>query len=296
MEPVVLVAVLSAAALHAAWNAMVKADLDRFLAVTIVTLTETCVALAVLPFVAPPPPAAWPWLAASLAFHTGYNLFLAQAYRMGDLGQVYPIARGSAPLIVALVMATAFGERLSPAASAGVAVLAGGICLMSLQGGQGGRDGRAEQAEQAGRARGLPVGRAVAFALATALFIACYTVTDGIGARAGATPHGYAVWLFLFDGLIMFAILLARRGRKGLVDIRANWRGGAAGGLMAVGGYWIVIWAMASAPIALVATLRETSVLFAAAISVLVLKEPLTRWRAVAACVIVAGAILTRAG
>lgn len=287
MEPVVLVAVLSAAALHAAWNAMVKADLDRFLAVTMVTLTETCVALAVLPFVAPPPPAAWPWLAASLAFHTGYNLFLAQAYRTGDLGQVYPIARGSAPLIVALVMATAFGERLSPAASAGVAVLAGGICLMSLQGGQ---------AERGGRALGLPVGRAVAFALATALFIACYTVTDGIGARAGATPHGYAVWLFLFDGLIMFAILLARRGRKGLVAIRANWRGGAAGGLMAVGGYWIVIWAMASAPIALVATLRETSVLFAAAISVLVLKEPLTRWRAVAACVIVAGAILTRAG
>ncbi len=284
MDPAVYIAVLSAAVLHAAWNAMVKADLDRFLAVTLITLTETCVALAVLPFVAPPPPAAWPWLAASLAFHTGYNLFLAQAYRMGDLGQVYPLARGSAPLVVAIVMATAFDERLSLAASGGVALLAGGICLMSLRG---------------GRARtgpGLRGGRAVACALVTSLFIACYTVTDGIGARAGVSPHGYAVWLFLFDGLIMFAILLARRGRKGLAALRANWRSGATGGLMAVGGYWIVIWAMTSAPIALVATLRETSVLFAAAISVVFLKEPLTRWRAVSACVIVVGAILTRTG
>ena len=269
MDPAVYIAVLSAAVLHAAWNAMVKADLDRFLAVTLITLTETCVALAVLPFVAPPPPAAWPWLAASLAFHTGYNLFLAQAYRMGDLGQVYPLARGSAPLV---------------AASGGVALLAGGICLMSLRG---------------GRARtgpGLRGGRAVACALVTSLFIACYTVTDGIGARAGVSPHGYAAWLFLFDGLIMFAILLARRGHKGLAALRANWRSGATGGLMAVGGYWIVIWAMTSAPIALVATLRETSVLFAAAISVVFLKEPLTRWRAVSACVIVVGAILTRTG
>lgn len=281
MEPLVFAAVLSAAMLHAGWNAVVKVGADRLLGITLVAVSGSVTALLAVPFVTPPPPAAWGWLGTSLLFHTGYKLFLAQAYRTGDLGQVYPIARGSAPLLVAVVMATAFGEALSPGAATGVGLLASGIWLMSLRG---------------GRAQARPDLRSVAFALGTSLFIASYTITDGIGARTSGSPHGYTVWLFLFDGLIMLTILLAMRGREGLMAMRAHWRGGSAAGVMSVGAYWIVIWAMTLAPIALVATLRETSVLFAAAISVVVLKEPLTRWRTVSACIIVAGVILTRAG
>ncbi len=281
MDLFVFLAVMAAAALHAGWNALIKLGLDRFLSVTLVSLGAGLLSLAVVPFVTPPPPAAWPWLGLSVLLHSGYKLFLVQAYRAGDLGQVYPIARGTAPLLVALAMLLLFGERLSPPALLGVLLLAGGVCLMSLRG---------------GRDLARLDGRAVGFALGTAVWIAGYSVTDGIGARAAGSPHGYAVWLFLLDGLVMLALAAALRGRCGLAALPRHWRGGLAGGAMSFGAYWIVIWAMTVAPIALVAALRESSVLFAAAISLLLLKEPLSPPRAAAAAVIVFGLVLARGG
>jgi drug/metabolite transporter (DMT)-like permease len=139
-------------------------------------------------------------------------------------------------------------------------------------------------------------GHAVGYALATSVFIAGYTLTDGFGARANGDASSYAVWLFVLDGLSMLGLLLARRGLDGLRALRRYWLPGAAGGAMSLGAYWIVIWAMTVAPIALVAALRESSVLFAAALSVLVLREPLTRWRTLAAITIVAGILITRLG
>jgi drug/metabolite transporter (DMT)-like permease len=274
-------AVLLAAAFHAGWNAIVKVNLDRYLSVTLIALAAGVVAAAALPFVAVPGPAAWPFLLVSGVLHTGYNLFLSRAYRAGDLGQVYPIARGSAPLLVALITAFAFGEVLPPPAMLGVGLLVAGVWLMSVRGG-------------AGLAR--LEGHAVGYALATSVFIAGYTLTDGFGARANGDASSYAVWLFVLDGLSMLGVLLARRGVDGLRALRGYWIPGAAGGAMSLGAYWIVIWAMTVAPIALVAALRESSVLFAAALSVLVLREPLTRWRTLAALTIVAGILITRLG
>jgi drug/metabolite transporter (DMT)-like permease len=281
MEPVVLIAVLLAAAFHAGWNAIVKIDLDRFLSITLISLAATIVAMPILPFVAIPRTAAWPVLLFSLCLHTGYKLFLIQAYRAGDLGQVYPIARGAAPLLVSGVMLFVFGEKLTPAAMAGIALLASGICLMSVRG---------------GRDRAKLEKRAIGFALTTSIFIAGYTITDGLGARLNGDAHGYAVWLFVLDGLIMLGIMLALRGRRGLVALGPYWKSGLAGGSMALGAYWIVIWATTLAPIALVSALRESSVLFAAAISVFILREPLTRWRVLSALAIVTGILATRMG
>jgi drug/metabolite transporter (DMT)-like permease len=281
MEPLVFSAVLVAAVLHAGWNALVKVGLDRFLSVTLIALAAGLVSLLAVPFVAFPRPAAWPWLLASTALHTGYKLFLIQAYRAGDLGQVYPIARGAAPLLVSVIMMLGFAEMLSPLAMLGVILLVVGVWLMSLLG---------------GRERGRLEARAVLFALGTSVFIASYTLTDGLGARVNGSAHGYAVWLFLIDGVLMLVVLMAVRGASSLSALRPYWRSGLAGGAMSLGAYWIVIWAMTVAPIALVAALRETSVLFAAAISVVILREPLTRWRALAAVTIVAGVAMTRLG
>ena len=279
MEPLVFLAVLLAAAFHAGWNALVKLDLDRFLSITLISLAAGTVAAAALPFVAVPQASAWPWLAVSALLHTGYKIFLVQAYRAGDLGQVYPIARGAAPLLVSLAM-LAIGEVLTAPATAGIALLVGGVWLMSVRG---------------GRDLAKLEGRAVAFALATSVFIASYTVTDGLGARINGDAHGYAVWLFVLDGLLMLALLLATRGRCGLGAMRPFLASGLAGGAMSLGAYWIVIWAATVAPIAMVAALRESSVLFAGAISVLILREPPTRWRLLSALVIVVGMALMRA-
>lgn len=281
MEPGVFMAVLLAAAFHAGWNAIVKIDLDRFLSVTLISAAACVVALPMLPFVAIPTAAAWPWLLFSLCLHTGYKLFLIQAYRTGDLGQVYPIARGAAPLLVSGIMLFVFGESLTPAAMAGIALLATGVCLMSVRG---------------GRDRAQLEKKAIGFALTTSIFISGYTVTDGLGARLNGDAHGYAIWLFVLDGLIMLGIMLALRGGRGFRALGPYWKSGLAGGTMALGAYWIVIWATTKAPIALVSALRESSVLFAAAISIFILREPLTRWRVISALAIVTGIVATRMG
>lgn len=281
MEPAVFLALLFAAALHAGWNAVVKIGLDRFLSVTLISLSAGYVSTLLLPFVAFPIAAAWPWLLVSCLLHTGYKLFLIEAYRAGDLGQVYPIARGAAPLIVSVVMTVGFSEHLSPLAMSGVALLVAGVWLMSAKG---------------GRERARLEMRPVLFALATSVFIAGYTLADGLGARINGDAHGYAVWLFVLDGLLMLAILLVNRGVRSVATLLVHWLSGLAGGTMSFGSYWIAIWAMTAAPIALVAALRESSVLFAVAISIVVLREPMTGWRATAAIVIVGGIMLTRAG
>ncbi|RMX04905.1 EamA family transporter [Corticibacter populi] len=281
MDMWVFLAVLAGAACHAGWNAIVKTGLDPFLSMTLVALAVTALALPMAPFVAVPDVQVWPWLLASMGLHTGYKLFLIQAYRTGDLAQVYPIARGTAPLLVAIVMALGFGESLGAMAQTGMGLLIAGIWLMSVRG---------------GRQRSRPDRRAIGFALLTSVFIAGYTLVDGLGARRNADAHGYVVWLFVFDGLVMLAVLLLRRGPRALGALLPFWRSGLCGGAMSLGSYWVAIWAMTVAPIALVAALRETSVLFALGISAVMLREPPSRWRLLSALTIIAGIAAIRLG
>lgn len=279
MDPFVFAAVLMAAALHAGWNAVLKVRLEPFLAMALITAAAGVIGLPFLLVLGPPRLEAWPWLIGSIVLHLGYYCGLTEAYRRADMGQVYPIARGTAPLLTALASLALLHEPIGPVATGGIALLGLGIIFISLRGGRG-------------LTRLDPV--ALGFALFTALTIAGYTLVDGIGARTAGDPHAYSATLFVLDGLAMVLFALWRRGSAALVQ---SWKfagPGLAGGAMSLGAYWIAIWAMTMAPIGLVAALRETSVLFAVLIATLVLKEPLTRARLLAACLIVTGVIVIR--
>jgi drug/metabolite transporter (DMT)-like permease len=279
MDPFVFAAVLFAAACHAGWNAAVKKGLDPLAGTVAISIGAALVSAPLLPLVGLPAAAAWPWIIASVLIHLVYFAALIESYRAGDMGQVYPIARGSAPLLTASFSVLLVGEHIGPIAWAGILLLAGGVVLMSLR---GGRDlARLDR-------------RAVAFALFTAITICAYSLTDGIGARLAGNAHAYSLTLFLGIGPVMLAYALVRSGPAVIPAMRAAWGTGLAGGALQLGSYAIAIWAMTVAPIAIVAALRETSVLFGALIAVVVLREPLRVVRIAAAVVIVVGLALIR--
>jgi drug/metabolite transporter (DMT)-like permease len=277
----VFIAVLAAAFMHASWNALIKARVDRFASISLTSLGMACTALPVLPFVAFPSAAMWPWIATSLTIHVGYRLFLIRAYDVGDLGQTYPLARGSAPLITTIGGVVLLGEMPGMLSLCGIALLSVGTLLMSVRGGN--RLGRLNRA-------------AVGYALITSLFIAGYTLTDGIGARLGETAFSYAAWLFVCDGVCAMAVGFVFRGRRMVTTLAAEWKIGAVTGFFSAASYAIAMWAMTKAPIASVASLRETSILFAMAISVFMLGEKMTAWRSAAAISILGGVIALRLG
>src|ERR1041384_6923127 len=185
MDPFVFAVVLLAAACHASWNALIKIRLDPFLAIVLIAAAAGVTALPLLPFVPIPPLAAWPWLIASVITHLGYYIGLAGAYRSGEMGQVYPIARGTAPLMTAAGGALLVGENFALTGWAGILALTGGVFLLSLRGG----------GDLAHLNR-----RAVGYALFTAVTICCYSLVDGIGARTAGNAHAYPLWLFVIDG------------------------------------------------------------------------------------------------
>ncbi len=278
MDTAVFLAVLGAAVMHAGWNAIVKVGLDRFSSILLMSIVQGAMALCLLPFFAAPLAAAWPWLAASALLHIGYKLFLIRAYEHGDLSQVYPLARGTAPLIVALVGAIWLGESMTAGKTAAVAAIALGVIVMSRSGGSLDR---------------LPR-KALLYALGTACFTASYTLVDGVGARIAETASGYVLWMFAGDALGMTGFALATRGPGALGRLLPAWRSGIAAGGLSLGSYWIAIWAFTLAPLALVAALRETSVLFAMLIGVFLLGERANPWRWVSAGLILSGVALMR--
>jgi len=279
MDPYVFAAVLFAAACHAGWNAVIKVGLDPFTTTALIAVAAGIVAVPVLPFVGLPIVAAWPWVIASVILHLAYYIGLTEAYRTGDMGQVYPIARGSAPLMTAGVSTLWLGETLGIVGWLGIGVLVAGVFLLSMR---GGRDlAKIDR-------------RAVGFALFTAVTICAYSVVDGVGARIAGNAHAYSAMLFVLDGAMMALFALLRNGPGVVPDMLRYWKPGFVGGTLSLAAYWIAIWAMTVAPIALVAALRETSVLFGAAIAVVVLKEPLRGARIAAAMMIVCGLALIR--
>ena len=281
MTPLVFTAVLVAAFMHATWNALIKVRADRFASISLTSLGMTFTALPVLPFVTFPSASVWPWIITSLVIHIGYRLFLVLAYEAGDLAQAYPLARGAAPLITTVGGIVLVGEMPGAIAIAGIVLLSASTFLMSLRGGA-----------SLGRLNGAVVG----YALTTSLFIAGYTLTDGVGARLAETAVSYAAWLFFCDGICAMAIGFVYRGRRLLTVLAAEWKVGALTGFLSAAAYGIAMWAMTRAPIASVASLRETSILFAMAISVFMLGERMTAWRGAAAVGIMVGMVALRIG
>ena len=276
MSATVFFAVLFAAFLHASWNAWVKSGEDRFTSILRLSVGQSAIAAILVPFFGTPW-AAWPWILGSAILHTGYKIFLINAYERGDLSQIYPLARGTAPLIVAVAGAILLAEIPPLLRLAAVAAIALGILLMAA--------GR--------RARRLS-GTALLLALGTAGWTASYTIVDGLGARVSGNASGFILTSIALDGLMMAGYALVARGRTSLGAVLPGWRQGLLAGGVSMSAYWISVWAFTKAPLALVAALRETSVLFAMLIAAFLLKERVAPQRWAAAGLILAGIVLMR--
>jgi drug/metabolite transporter (DMT)-like permease len=273
----VFLAVLFAALLHASWNAVIKFGEDKMQGMIILSIAHGLIGLCMALVFPAPAPEAWGWLALSVLFHLLYKFCLTAAYRFGDLGRVYPIARGTAPVIVLAAGFFILPDKVTTLQVAAIILLAFGIIQM---------------------ARGVfdldEPRRLLPFALGSALGTAGYSIADGMGARASGDASGYVGWLFMGDALLFTLWGLRSRGLAALPRSGRIWGLGLAAGAGSVGAYWIAVWAMTVAPIALVTALRETSVLFAVLIGVLVLGERADARKLVAAVFIVAGVILIR--
>lgn len=274
MSLVVFLAVLLAAAVHAGWNGLVKAAADKATATRFVAFGAGVVGALALPFLTPPASAALPWLAVSAVLQIGYYVLLAAAYRAVDLTVAYPLMRGLAPMLVAIAGVGLFGEALGLGGWIGVAAISAGVAGLVF----------------AGRARRA----GLLFAVANAAVIAAYTVVDAHAARLSGSPVAYAAW-----EAIATAVPLALWGLKrgdvapGRIDLRSL-AVGLVGGAATTTSYAIALWAMTQAPVAVVAALRETSIVFALALGRGVFGETIGRARLTAAAVVVAGVVVLK--
>jgi drug/metabolite transporter (DMT)-like permease len=285
VSPLIVAMLLAAALMHASWNALLKADRsDRLATFGVIMTTGTLMGVVAVPFLPAIAPGAWKFLAISVIVHVAYYSFLLKAYSYGDLSHTYAIARGMGPLLVALVSGQLIGEHLRPQDMVGVLFLSGALVALALplrgmRGQPGGRHGMA-----------------TLFAVMTGVTIAAYIVADGFGVRAAGPDLShrlaYIAWLCVLEGpwLLVLAMVL----RPGTVwgHLRRHWWKGMIGGVIASTGYGIAIYALALGPMAHIAALRETSVLFGAVMGTLLLGEPFGRRRVIAAAIIVAGLAL----
>ncbi len=289
MAPSVAAIVLCGALLHAGWNALVKKGRDPFLSSVLVASGAGLISLPLLPFLMQPAAASWPYALLSTVIHYFYYGLLSAAYRHGDMSHAYPLMRGSAPLLVALSSVPLLGEHLTLAQYAAVACISGGIFGLwfasRLPGpAHGGAAGDASAARR----------RSTVYALLNALAIAAYTLADGLGARASGAPVAYVMWLHVLSAVGLLAWCLLRCPRELLDYARQFWRVAILGGAGTLGAYGLALWAMTVAPLAAVAALRETSILFAALIARFFLAERIGSKRALAIAAIAAGAVLMR--
>ncbi|MGE0097765.1 MAG: EamA family transporter [Hydrogenophaga sp.] len=284
----VVAAVLVGALLHAAWNALVKSSGDKALDTALLHMVGSAAALPVLWLTGLPGPDSLPFLAASVGIHLGYYIALVGAYQHGELGLTYPIMRGFAPLLVALASGSFLGESPSVAAWAGVIGVTAGVAMVGL----------------AHPGEALHHRKALLYAFANAGIIALYTLVDGLGVRAEAASGGnalrYVLLLFVLNGIAYPLLVWWRRTPPAraemLVYARRRWPMAAMGAAASIASYAIALWAMTRAPVASVAALRETSVLFAAVMGTLLLKERFGLQRALGTVVIVAGVMALRLG
>lgn len=267
--------VLGAAFLHAIWNALLKQSGDRLLSLAFIAGAGSVASWILVPLAPLPHPDAFGWLGLSVLFHIGYYTALVRAYDRGDLSLVYPVARGSGPLWVALASGPLANERLTGQESIGVAVLCTGIVLLAL------RSGRHTASRSA-----------LLYALVTGLFIGCYTLSDGLGVRASGHPIAYILWMNGLEGVPLFLFAMLRRRGRVITFLREDRGKAIAGGILAALAYGVVIWTYSKGTIAPIAALRETSVVIAAWLGARHLGEPFGRSRLFAAAIVATGVLL----
>jgi drug/metabolite transporter (DMT)-like permease len=269
----VLLVVLFAAVLHASWNAIAHAIPDRLIGFALMGVTDVVVGAAIVVLAPAPARASWPYIAVSAALHVVYMLLLMQCYRIGDFGQMYPISRGTAPWLVAIGAAVFAGEALPVLRLIGVAVISAGLLCLVFAGGVPSRKQRT----------------AIAAALLTGVSIACYTTLDGLGVRQAGTAAGYTGWLFLLQGPPLPILAFLVRRKQLWSPARDYAWAGLTGGALSLLAYGLVLWAQTRGPLALVAALRESSVVAGAFIGAVMFHERFGRWRVLAAVLVAVG-------
>jgi drug/metabolite transporter (DMT)-like permease len=275
VTPLVVVAVLAAAITHASWNAIAHAIKDQLLSFTLISGGGALLGAVTACFAPLPAAEAWPYLIASAILHVAYMALLMRSFTLGDFGQMYPIARGTAPLVVTVLAAVFVGERPDGWATAGVAVACAGLVGVALWGIRGSQT--------------RPHWPAITAALATGLAIAGYTTVDGVGVRASGTPLGYIAWLMILEGLAVPAYTLCRRRGQLAAQLRPFAARGLLGAALSVAAYGLVLWAQTKAPLAPIAALRESSIIVGAAIGTVFFKERFGAPRIAAAGLMVVG-------
>jgi len=265
--------VLGAATMHAVWNAVVKFDGDKLLTLSVVIGTSGLLAPILLFFGSSPSIESWPYIIGSILFNNLYFFFLIEAYKYGDLSHAYPIARGSAPLMVAIGAMIFAGESLGIVEFIGIFLVSCGIIILTLAG---------------GRQTGW---RSIVFPLLTGLMIATYTVIDGIGVRLSGSPIAYIGWLFILSPLPLLFFAIKKRGMKVVVFVKARWRRGVLAGVFNLAAYGLAIWALTIGNMAHVSALRETSVIIAAFIGSRILGESFGRVRILSAIIVFIGVV-----
>jgi drug/metabolite transporter (DMT)-like permease len=281
VTPLVTAAVLAAAVTHAGWNAIAHRITDKLVGFTLISGGGALTGLALVPFTAMPAAAAWPYLLGSAAVHIAYYALLMRSFRLGDFGQAYPIARGSAPLVVTVLAAVFAHEVPNGWAAAGIALSCAGLTGVALWGLRGRR----------------PDWAAIGAALATGLTIAAYTLVDGLGVRASGSSLGYIAWLMLVQGTVIPAYALHRWRGAFLATVRPFAALGLLGALMSVAAYALVLWAQTRAELAPIAALRESSIIVGAVIGAVFFKERFGAPRIAAAGLLVVGiGLMLRAG
>jgi len=279
MTTSVALLVLLSALMHAIWNYLVKASPDGLLDTVGLAVGGSLIAACLLPLVPSPAPESWPWLGVTIFIHIGYFVALVSAYRHSDLSVAYPIMRGSAPVLVALA-APLTGDALSPGIIAGVLLVAAGITFPAWL----------------GLRQGAVAKKGVWFACGNAFLIASYTLVDGMGVRLSGSAVSYTLWLFFLDAWGILAIALWQRGSGVITHLRHRWKLALSGSVLALGSYGIVLWAMTVTPVPAVAALRESSVIFAALLGAILLKERMGRWRIAGSVMVALGAASIRWG
>ena len=275
-------AVLGSGVLHATWNALAKSVKDHLVGFVALNVAAGAMCLLVVPFVAAPDRRAWPYLALSVVVHVAYQALLLQSYRVGDFNQVYPIARGTAPLLVALLAVPLADERLGALQLAGVVAIATGLISLA-------------QVREWLRP-GLRPPPALAFAFATGVLITAYSLVDGLGVRRADSTLGYAAWLVLIESVSIPVFALVRERARVRRAWSASWRRAGLGGVLSVTAYAIVLWAQTRGALAAVTALRETGVIVAAVIGTVVFHEHFGRRRVVAAVLVATGVVLLNVG
>ena len=275
MSTGVMAAILLGALLHAVWNALICSGSDKTLNTLLIVVGAGLITACFLPFVPAPAKASWPYLAASVLIHVVYFSFIALSYRSAELSFVYPVMRGAAPVISAIAIVIILNESPSPVGWFGIMIVCSSIVLLTAE------------SWRTGTLHLAPT----ALALANAVIIVIYTLVDGVGARASGNPFSYTGWMILLTAAPVIIIWFLRQPKSMALSVRENFMRVLAGGACTFGSYGLALWAMTHAPIALVAALRETSVVFGTIIAATLLRENVSPLRYLAIMGVTAGAI-----